>query len=251
MQLFYIASQPDKEDKELTLHGEEAEYCSRVLRKKEGDTLTIIDGQGTLYTADLAKIGRNFCTLRILTKQFHKPAAVSLHIACAPTKSIERFEWFLEKATEIGIAAVTPIVCFNSERRQLRNDRLEKIILAAAKQSLKFWLPVLNELTPFQSFIEAQKGYNGQKFIAHCHPEIAENGDQTSLLAPKKTVKMRYKTGENALILIGPEGDFSKEEVLMAQCAGFEPISLGQSRLRTETAALVAVSILSFLNEME
>ena len=230
----------------------ESRHLTQVLRRKEGDKVQFTDGQGQLFLGEIIEVGKRNCVVAIKeTTTNFEARPFRLHIAIAPTKNMDRFEWFLEKATEIGIDTVTPITCFNSERRQLRNDRLEKIILAAAKQSLKFWLPVLKELTPFQTFIETQKNYIGHKFIAHCHPETGEHKTKTNGLASKKTVRQRYKTGENALILIGPEGDFSKEEVLIAQRAGFEPISLGQSRLRTETAALVAVSLITFLNDME
>jgi 16S rRNA (uracil1498-N3)-methyltransferase len=160
-----------------------------------------------------------------------------VHIACAPTKSIDRFEWFLEKATEIGITTVTPIACFNSERRQIRHDRLEKIILSATKQSLKYWLPTLEDLTAFDAFLKKYAPFDGQKFIAHCHDNEVKN-----------SLKTAYNPSQNVLILIGPEGDFSKEEVVKALSLGFEPISLGESRLRTETAALVALHTISLLN---
>ncbi len=233
MQLFYTA---EISDTEITLQAEEAEHCSRVLRKKEGDVLTVIDGQGSLYSARMAKVGRNSCILTILTKEFQERSSVDLHIACAPTKNIDRFEWFLEKATEIGVTTVTPMTCFNSERRQIRNDRLDKIILSASKQSLKYWFPVLEELISFDAFLKKSADFDGQKFIAHCHE------------SEKEALKTCYQTNESALILIGPEGDFSKEEVAKAINLGFVPISLGQSRLRTETAALVAVHTVNLLN---
>ncbi len=234
MQLFYSNA---INGNEILLQNEEAAHCSRVLRKKEGDILTVIDGEGGFYTAKLTKIAKETCILSIQTKVFFEKNAANLHIACAPTKNIERFEWFLEKATEIGIETVTPIVCFNSERRQIRNDRLDKIILSATKQSLKYWLPALAELTDFEVFLKKNTNFQGQKFIAHCHE------------SEKTVFKIAYKSNQNALILIGPEGDFSKEEVEKAVAAGFQPISLGTQRLRTETAAIVATAAFSFLNQ--
>ena len=158
-----------------------------------------------------------------------------VHIAIAPTKNIERIEWFLEKATEIGINRVTPLLCRFSERKEIKAERLEKVMISAMKQSLKAYLPQLDELTRFNEFI--QQPFDGQKYIAHCdnqHRDLLRN---------------KVIPGQNYLILIGPEGDFSTEEIELALKHGFQPVSLGESRLRTETAGLVACHTVNLLNQ--
>lgn len=215
---------------------EEAVHCIKVLRKKEGDEILITDGAGFFYDSRIAHAHSKHCIIDIV-KTIETPCNwnFNLHIAFAPTKNIDRTEWFVEKATEIGINRVTPILCQHSERKDLKPQRLEKILISAIKQSQKAILPQLDELTNFKSFINTP--FNGSKFIAHCY----EDKD-------KKLLKDVYKKDTNALILIGPEGDFSEEEVKMAIEAGFKPISLGESRLRTETAALLACSTIHILN---
>jgi 16S rRNA (uracil1498-N3)-methyltransferase len=226
MQIFYTT---DITNTQITLHDDEARHCSQVLRKKIGDTIDIFDGQGHHYTAILDEIKKTNCVLKIEKTAFYENAKPLLHIACCPTKNIERFEWFLEKATEIGIDTVTPLLAQNSERRQIRNDRLDKILLSAMKQSLHYYLPKLHELTAFEAFILTNKALEGKKLIAHCHDDI-----------PKIPLLAFAQSPENTLILIGPEGDFTKKEVEFALKNGFQSISLGTSRLRTETAAIVA-----------
>jgi 16S rRNA (uracil1498-N3)-methyltransferase len=226
MQIFYTT---DHSPTHLTLQDDEARHCSQVLRKKIGDTIDVFDGEGSHFTAVLQEIKKATCILKIEKTVFYENTKPLLHIACCPTKNIERFEWFLEKATEIGINTIAPLLTQNSERRQIRNDRLDKILLAAMKQSLHYYLPKLHELTPFEDFIIKNKTFEGKKLIAHCHDELVK----IPLLA-------LAQNPENTLILIGPEGDFTKKEIEFALKNGFQSISLGTSRLRTETAAIAA-----------
>jgi 16S rRNA (uracil1498-N3)-methyltransferase len=205
------------------------------LRKKEGDEILLTDGKGFFYDAEIMQANPKHCIVNIL-KTIEQPKGwdFNLQIAFAPTKNIDRIEWFAEKATEIGIDRLSPILCQHSERKEIKAQRIEKILVSAMKQSQKALLPQLDDIQSFSKFIKQE--YDGQKFIAHCYPQ------------EKVLLKDIYKKGSNALILIGPEGDFSEEEVKMAIDHGFKPISLGDSRLRTETAALVACHTLHVLN---
>jgi len=223
MQLFYA---PDiREIAELP--EDEARHAIRVLRLTEGDTIELTDGKGFFYKAVITHAHPKHCEIHIVEEWQPKPLGdFYLHIAVAPTKNMDRLEWFAEKATEIGINEITCLNCRYSERKEVKTSRLEKILVSAMKQSLKATLPHLNEMTKFKEFVK--QPFDGRKFIAHC-----EEG-------AKSLLKKTYQPGENALILIGPEGDFSPEEISLALENGFEPISLGNSRLRTETAALVA-----------
>ena len=232
MQIFYtpdIAVNPE-------LPEEEAGHCIRVLRLTEGDEILLTDGKGTFYKAAISRAHNKHCEVSIL-ESWQQPALWNfrLHIAVAPTKNMDRMEWFAEKATEIGIDAITCLNCRFSERREIKPARLEKILISAMKQSQKATLPQLEGMTDFKSFVS--QPFDGRKFIAHC-----EDGDKTLL-------KQTYRPGENVLVLIGPEGDFSPEEIELALKKGFEPISLGDSRLRTETAALVACHTIHVLNQ--
>lgn len=219
----------------VELPAEEALHCIKVLRKKEGDEILLTDGKGFFYDAEIMQANPKHCIVNILrTIEQPKGWDFNLQIAFAPTKNIDRIEWFAEKATEIGIDRLSPILCRHSERKEIKAQRIEKILVSAMKQSQKALLPQLDEIQSFPAFIEQE--YDGQKFIAHCYPQ------------EKVLLKDIYKKGGNALILIGPEGDFSEEEVKMAIGHGFKPISLGDSRLRTETAALVACHTLHVLN---
>lgn len=216
----------------------EARHCTQVLRKKEGDPITFVDGMGGWYEGSIETTSKRSLVVKIQTRKKANPPSPSIHLAIAPTKNIDRFEWFLEKATEIGISQITPLLCTNSERKRIRPDRLEKILLSAMKQSLRTWLPKLNDLSSFQDFLQSTATENaGQRFIAHCQDE------NLSLL------KNNYKAGQDVCILIGPEGDFSKEEIELAIKNQFNPVSLGTARLRTETAGMVACHTLNFLNE--
>lgn len=231
MQLFYTEN---IDDDIATFTKEEARHV-QVLRKKVGDVLHFVDGKGGFYKGEIIEVNKRQCLLSIL---HHTPAFnernFKLHIAIAPTKNINRLEWFLEKATEIGIEEITPILCDRSERKKIRTDRLRKILLSAMKQSIKAKLPKLNELTDFQRFMEL--GNDSNKFIAYC------NDDELSHL------KKEYSSSENVTILIGPEGDFSLKEIELALSNGYKGVSLGKSRLRTETAGVVACHIVEMLN---
>jgi 16S rRNA (uracil1498-N3)-methyltransferase len=222
-------------DKIATLEGDEAMHCMKTLRKKVGDAISFVDGNGGWYEGKLVSTSKKSCTIAI-EKQTILPqrADYYLHIAIAPTKNINRLEWFLEKCTEIGIDEITPILCQRSERKNIRLDRLEKILVAAMKQSLKAYLPKLNELTKLSDCLK--NANPDEKFIAHCN-----DGEKVHL-------KNAYSPRENVLILIGPEGDFSNEEVDLALENDFKAITLGKERLRTETAGIVACHSVRFLN---
>ena len=218
-----------------TLPQEESAHCIRVLRKKEGDTIYIADGKGHFFDAEIIEAHQKHCVVNILnTIDEPKPWSHNLHIAFAPTKNMDRVEWFAEKATEIGIDRFSPLLCRYSERKEIKLPRIEKILISAMKQSQKSFVPQLDEMTALADFI--RQPFDGQKFIAHCYPQ------------EKKLLKDAYTHGGNVLILIGPEGDFSEKEVQLALDNGFEPISLGNSRLRTETAALVACNTIQVIN---
>lgn len=217
------------------LPAEEAQHCVRVLRKREGEDIWITDGKGFFYDAQIAVASQKHCIVNISnTIKPPRLRSFNLQIAFAPTKNIDRIEWFAEKATEIGIDCFSPILCRFSERKEMKLPRIRKILISAMKQSQKAVLPQLDELQTFEKFIK--QDFQGRKFIAHCYK------------GEKSLLKDTYKKGENALILIGPEGDFSEQEVESAIKAGFAPISLGESRLRTETAALVACHSIHALN---
>ena len=237
MYLFYC---PDIETKQ-TLSEEESAHCVRVLRYSAGDEILITDGRGTTYTVRITNPHPKHCDFEIISSEKQEPHhAFHLHIAIAPTKNIERMEWAVEKCVEIGVDEITPLLCRFSERKQLRIDRLEKIILSAAKQSLTPYLPVLHDLTPYEDFIKSQESRvksQEQNFIAHCYKD------------EKRLLKDEIEQGRDVLVLIGPEGDFSEQEVADALAAGFIPVSLGNSRLRTETAAVVACHTAVLINE--
>ena len=215
---------------------EEAQHCIRVLRLNIGDQITLTDGKGYFYRAEISAATNKRCMVNILETIYQEPLWNGhLHIAIAPTKNMDRTEWFAEKATEIGFDELTFLNCRFSERKVIKTERISKILVSAIKQSLKARLPQLNEMTDFNKFIT--QPFKGQKFIAHCYE------------GEKPLLKDVLRKGEDALVLIGPEGDFSEEEVQKAIENGFTPISLGKSRLRTETAALVACHILNLQNQ--
>ncbi|RPE00053.1 16S rRNA (uracil(1498)-N(3))-methyltransferase [Aureibaculum marinum] len=235
MQLFYTPDITTTSDS-FSFDKAESRHIVKVLRKKLGDPLYITNGKGHLFTSEITVSSDKNCSVKIIeVKTKEKPWKYNLHIALAPTKNIDRFEWFLEKATEIGIDEITPILCDHSERKIIKTDRLKRILESAMKQSLKYQLPKLNALTPFSEFIDTTT--NSNLFIAHC-----EN-------TQKKNLKEALEPNKNATILIGPEGDFSTEEIKKALNKGYQPISLGESRLRTETAGVVAVNAVSFINQ--
>ena len=215
----------------------ESQHCARVLRMKENDTLFITDGKGFFYRALLLQANPKSCIVSI-EEEIPQPKDwnFDLHIAFAPTKNLDRMEWFVEKATEIGMDTFTPLKCRYSERKNINSARLEKIMVSAMKQSQKSRLPPFDEMMKFEEFIK--QPFSGQKFIAHCYDSI------------KTPLTQACKKNTNTLILIGPEGDFSEEEVAKSIEHGFIPISLGESRLRTETAALVACHSVQVINQL-
>jgi 16S rRNA (uracil1498-N3)-methyltransferase len=216
---------------------EESHHCCRVLRLKEGDEISVTDGKGMSCRAILTEMHPKRCVVRITEKRNETPAwNVYIHLAVAPTKHTDRMEWFVEKATEIGINEITCLRCRRSERREINLRRLSRIAVNAMKQSQKTFLPQINGMKDFRDFITAD--FDGDKMIGHCDREAP----------PGEVLKQRYQAGRNALLLIGPEGDFSREEIRAALAAGFVPVSFGESRLRTETAALVACHTIHVLN---
>ena len=234
MQLFYA---PDITPPLYTLGEEESKHCVRVLRLGVGDKLHITDGRGNLHLCKIVEAHQHHCTVRIVeTQSDYGRLGYSLTMAVAPTKNIDRFEWFLEKATEVGVSHIVPIECDHSERRTIKHDRALRVVTSAVKQSIKAYHPTLDELTPVRKFI--QTPFEGRKFIAHCDSTFDKRDYLPSII--KKT--------ENILILIGPEGDFSPEEIKFALENGFKPISLGTQRLRTETAAVVATVMVATVN---
>jgi 16S rRNA (uracil1498-N3)-methyltransferase len=233
MQLFYNPSL-DNSMHQISFDKEESRHIVKVLRKKEGDELFITNGKGELFTAEIILADVNNCKASIISTQKNHPKMYRLHLAVAPTKSTERFEWFLEKATEIGVHEITPIICDHSERKILKMERLQKVVQSAMKQSLRTYLPKLNNPVPYTEFIA--QDHQELLFIAHCEEE--EKLDLKRCIAADKDVT----------ILIGPEGDFSHKEIKAAYDKGFLPISLGEARLRTETAALVACTAVTLIN---
>ena len=232
MALFYVPSLSVGH----VLPEEESQHAVKVLRLQVGDAISLVDGSGGFYDAVISNPHPKHCEFEIKKTilEFGK-RDYKIHIAIAPTKNIERLEWFIEKATEIGIDQITPIICRFSERKIVKAERLEKIIVSAAKQSLKAYFPVLNPQCTFDELISKHNA--SQKFIAHCYEE------------DKKLLQNEIKKSSDVLILIGPEGDFSKEEVQSAILHDFIPVSLGESRLRTETAGVVACHTVAIMNQ--
>lgn len=233
MHIFYI---PGIDGNEILMNEVESKHAVRVLRLNQGDKVKIADGAGNFYTAEITEPNPKRCKLSVISiqKEYEK-RPFYLHMAVAPTKNIDRYEWFLEKATEIGLDEKTPLLCEHSERKVIKPERLEKILVSAMKQSVKAYLPKLNSMTSFDKFILQNRP--GQKFIAHCH------------VADLQHLKDKASKGSDVTILIGPEGDFSLTEVSSAKDAGFTEISLGKSRLRTETAGVAACHIVNLANE--
>ncbi|WP_115461889.1 16S rRNA (uracil(1498)-N(3))-methyltransferase [Winogradskyella aurantiaca] len=234
MQLFYNEN-ISSHDTLISFDKEESRHIVRVLRKNIGDTLIITNGKGSVFRSEIISVDQRSVQVKILEERTQPQPSYQLHMAVAPTKNIDRFEWFLEKATEIGISQITPIICERSERKVVKLERLRRIILNAAKQSLKYHLPRLNEPVMINDLMTEAK--ETSKYIAHC--------EETSRQSLFKSVS----AGENAIVLIGPEGDFSVKEITMALEQGFIPVTLGESRLRTETAAVAACHTFALLNE--
>lgn len=236
MQLFYA---PEITLPRYTLSEEESKHGVRVLRLSCGDTIHLTDGRGAIYHARVVDDHPKRCQVEIeRTEENFEPLGYTLTMAVAPTKNNERYEWFLEKATEVGVSRFIPLETEHSERRVFKAERSEKVIISAMKQSLKAFKPTLDPLTNFKTLIATP--FEGRKLIAHCDTPMTTEG--------KAYLASTLRKGEPALVLIGPEGDFSKEEIQAAVEAGFEEITLGTQRLRTETAAVVAVTMVSVVN---
>jgi len=235
MRRFYAQAQQIIEQT-ILLDEEESKHLSRVLRLKEGDKVEVVDGEGSLYQAEVSGLSKRNCQLSITRVDQSAVAAVNLWMAVAPTKNLNRWEWFLEKTTELGIGRISPMLCNRSERKVLKIDRQLRILKEAMKQSQGLFLPQLDELQSFDRVLEEAAKFDGKKYIAHC-----EDGE-------KELLKHLHQSGEKALILIGPEGDFDPDEISYALAQGFKPISLGDRRLRTETAALAACHTINLLN---
>ncbi|MCX6171431.1 MAG: 16S rRNA (uracil(1498)-N(3))-methyltransferase [Flavobacterium sp.] len=235
MQLFYNPNISETATS-FVFDKEESKHIIKVLRKKESDILHVTNGLGFLFITQITVASDTKCTIKINSFEKQEPSKFNLHLAVAPTKMNERYEWFLEKAVEIGIQEITPIICEHSERKVIKTDRFQKILESALKQSLHCYLPKLNEPILFKDYIKLNK--LGQLFIAHC--------EETD----RKSLKNELKINEDVTILIGPEGDFSINEIEMAVANNFIPVSLGNTRLRTETAAIVACHSVVFKNEI-
>lgn len=213
----------------------ESKHCINVLRHKTDDKITVADGKGHYYTTRIVNAHPKRCELELIRKQEFSNPEYNIHLAVAPTKSVDRFEWLIEKAMELGISEITPLLCHHSERKKIRTDRIERVVIAAMKQSLKAFIPKINELTTFESFINNNSSPN--TYLAHCYE------------TEKTPLKHVYHKGQNAVLCIGPEGDFSEKEVVMAINKGCTTVSLGNSRLRTETAGVIACHTIHLLNE--
>lgn len=225
-------------EEELCLPPDESLHCAKVLRQKAEDRISIIDGKGTYYDAEIVSAHQKRTLVKLLKRiENWNAREFRLHMAVCPTKSMDRFEWFLEKATEIGVDEITPILGRYSERKTVKPERLNRIVVAASKQSYKAAIPVVNELTRFADFMN--QDLPKDSFMAHCY----EDESKQPLL---KTMPAR----KEVLILVGPEGDFSEEEVAMARAKGIQMVSLGESRLRTETAGVVACHIATVVNSL-
>jgi 16S rRNA (uracil1498-N3)-methyltransferase len=235
MQLFYTPD-IDFSKGNFTLNKAESKHIVRVLRLTEGKKIYITDGKGNLLKVEITNANQNACEVKVLKRTAnHEKRNYYIHMAVAPTKNNDRYEWFLEKATEIGIDEITPIIGQHSERKKIKLERFQKVILSAVKQSLKAYIPKINEAVKLKNFFK--NDFDGDKFIAHCVED------------DRKSLKSELKSGRRYLVLIGPEGDFSKEEISIALKKGYTPVTLGNFRLRTETAALAAVHSIAFVNE--
>jgi len=234
MQLFYNPN-IDETTETFYFDKEESKHIIKVLRKKDSDILFVTNGSGYLFETEITLASDSKCTVRVISFEKKPTPKFHLHLAVAPTKMNDRYEWFLEKATEIGISEITPIICDRSERKVIKNDRFDKIILTAMKQSNELYLPKLNEAITFKEFLKRKN--EGLQLIAHC--------EETN----KKTLKSVLKPNESVTLLIGPEGDFTEKEIALALENKYAAVSLGNTRLRTETAAIVACHSVVFVNE--
>lgn len=230
MQLFY-SPEINSETVSFSFDKEESRHIVRVLRKKEKDIIHLTNGKGFLFEGEIISALEKKCEVKIMSSTFFEPTNYELHLVVAPTKMNDRYEWFLEKATEIGVSEITPIICEHSERKEIKPERFEKILLSAMKQSLQYYLPKLNPATRFSDFIKKENG--GQLFVAHC------------VETDKKELAKEAQAKGKITILIGPEGDFSEKEISLALTNRYIPVSLGNTRLRTETAAVYASAVIS------
>ena len=240
--IFYT---PEINNYRCFLNEVESMHAVKALRLKTGDEIALIDGRGGFYKAVIVDPHPKSCELKVVEQQLqYGKRQYRLHIGIAPTKNIARFEWFVEKAVEIGIDEITPLLCERSERKTLSSERLLRIMIAAMKQSKKAYLPQLNEVLSFNDWLKniaCEKTENAQRYIAHCN-NASHSKDARELL------KDVYKSGHNTTIAIGPEGDFSMQEVELANSHGLSCISLGTSILRTETAGVAACHSIYFMN---
>ena len=235
MNVFYL---PDAREGNVSFPEEESKHIVRVLRMREGDTFCVTNGKGSLFDAELIDAHPKRAMANLSNRRDgYDNRAFKLSIAIAPTKLNERTEWFLEKATEIGIDEIKLFASYHSERRVVNVERFKKIVVAAMKQSVKSNMPIIEEMQTFENLV--RQDFHGQKFIAWIDEEVK---DQLCNL---------YDKGSDVLVLIGPEGDFSKDEVELAKANGFVPVSLGEARLRTETAAIVACHTIQLINQMK
>lgn len=234
MQLFYNPN-ISEDHNDFSFDKDESRHIVKVLRKKAGDKIHITNGKGWLFEAELTLADIKHCVVSIISKKQQTKRDYHLHLAVAPTKMNDRYEWFLEKATEIGVDKVTPIICDNSERKVIKQERFEKILQSAMKQSLQCYLPKLNSAISFKDFMNSE--IIGEKFIAHCE----DTG--------RESLKYQLNPSKDITILIGPEGDFSIKEIELAMSKNYIPVTLGNTRLRTETAAIAACHSVAFINE--
>lgn len=234
MQIFYA---PEINGSIHYLDESESRHCIRVLRMQKGEAVRLVDGRGTMYEGCISDPDQRRCGIEINEKiaDFEK-RDYRLHIAISPLKNPERFEWFVEKSVEAGIDEITPLICRNTEKPGIKAGRIESIIISAMKQSIKAFRPVLNRPLIFDEFIGA--GFDGTRMIAHCSNSFG-----------RSSINKVYTKGEDAVILIGPEGDFSKEEIAAAIESGYRPVHLGRSRLRSETAGVAACLAVYFINQ--
>ena len=221
----------------IYLNNEEARHCGKVLRKQMGDTIQAFDGKGNLHTATIQQISKQHVQARITATQHTPPPSYRIHLAIAPTKNISRLEWCIEKGCELGITSITPLLCRRSERKVIKPERLQKIILSAIKQSQKTHLPILHELTSVKDYL--QQSFSGSQHICHCAYETNPHLAST------------YMASSDIHIMIGPEGDFHEDEIQAALASGFQDTGLGMERLRTETAGVYAISIIHTLQALD
>ena len=239
MQLFYCKDITPNAF--CTLDAEESRHAVRVLRLRVGDELHVTDGRGNLYRCRVVTADDRACVIEVAEQEFSIfNSQFSIHLAVAPTKNPSRMEWLVEKAVEIGVGEITLLDCDHSERSFLKTDRLEKLAVSAMKQSLHTILPEIHPAVNLKDWLNSQFSIlNSQlKFIAHCEAD-----------KPRTPLATALKPGQDAVVLIGPEGDFSEEEIAFALACGFQPVSLGPSRLRTETAALYAITAFNLIND--